>query len=237
LEKQAIRRERFLELLDGKRSVLFDFDGVIADSEYFHYQAFHHIFQHRYSHTINPDEYWIHWTSRGEGIAGEVRRYGLKGVDQQAVREEKDLLFYEYCRSGRIPLFKHAIDLMKMTEDKGLKTAIASNSKKEWIEAILESNSITYRPPFIIGKTAGMLSKPAPDIFLAAAAQVREQPEACLVIEDAEKGLQAAHKAGMPCIIIRNTLTQTIEFTEADLIVPSHWELLNLFINSPDAGK
>jgi len=223
-------REKFLEILNGKRAALFDFDGVVADSEYYHFISYQEVFQRRYGHAIDPDEYWLYWSSKGEGILGEVRRHGLEGVDPAALREEKDRIYYEHCRSGRIRLFDGALDLMRSAEEMGLETAIASNSHREWIEAILQSNRIDYRPPFLIGKTPEMEPKPAPDIFLAAAREVGERPGACVVFEDAEKGLQAARSAGMTCIVIRNSLNHDIAFPGADLVVPSHQELLDLFL-------
>ena len=222
-------REKFIEILAGKRAALFDFDGVIADSEYYHFISYQEVFQRRYGHEIDPDEYWLYWSSRGEGIPGEVRRHGLEGIDPTVIKEEKDILYYDHCCSGRIRLFNGALDLMKAAEARGLKTAIASNSLQEWIEAIFEANKTTYRPPFVIGKTTEMLPKPAPDIFLAAAREVEEEPEDCVVFEDAEKGLEAARAAGMQCIVIRNPLNKGIEFPGADLVVPSHQELLSFF--------
>ena len=59
-----------------------------------------------------------------------------------------------------------------------------------------------------------------------AAKEMHCKPDKCLVIEDAWKGLTAAKKAGMACIIIRNPLNQDIDFKEADLVVPSLSQLV-----------
>jgi len=223
------RKGLFRRLLSGRRAVMFDFDGVIADSEYYHFLAYREVFLRLHGHTLNPEEYWIHWSSKGEGIPGEVRRHGLRGVDPEVIKEERDLIFFEHCRAGHISLFEGAVDLMKSVEAQGFKTAIASNSRREWIEAILETNGVAYRPPFMIGKTPDVKPKPAPDIFVKAAREMEEDPESCLVFEDAEKGLEAAHAAGITCIIIRNNLNRGIAFSDADLVVPSHEELLSFF--------
>ncbi len=224
------RRKRLEELLAGKRAALFDFDGTIADSEVVHFLSYKEVFQRRYGHTLIPEEYWIHWTSRGEGIPGEVKRHGLTGVDPEAVKEEKDRIFFEHCRAGRIQFFEGGVDLMQAVEAKGLKSAIASNSHQEWIEAIFETNGVAYRPHFMIGRTPDLKGKPAPDIFIKAAQVVGESPESCLAFEDSEKGLQAAHTAGMPCIIVRNSLNQEIAFSDADMVAPSLAELLSLLL-------
>ena len=59
-------------LLQISRGIIFDFDGLLADSEPYHYLAYNEVFQ-RYGHSLNKDEYWVEWTSKGKGIAGEIR--------------------------------------------------------------------------------------------------------------------------------------------------------------------
>ena len=68
--------------------------------------------------------------------------------------------------------------------------------------------------------------KPHPEIFLNAAKELKCHPSKCIVIEDALKGLSASKAAGIPCIIIHNQLNQNIDFSQADLIVPSLCDFL-----------
>ena len=63
-------------LLKKKQGVIFDFDGLLADSEPYHYLAYNEVFQ-RYGHSLDKDEYWVEWTSKGKGIAGEIERHNL----------------------------------------------------------------------------------------------------------------------------------------------------------------
>ena len=74
----------------------------------------------------------------------------------------------------------------------------------------------------IIGKDPGHLrEKPHPDIFIKAADALGLAPAQCIALEDAQKGLTAAKKAGVPCVIVRNPLNLNCDFDEADCVLPS----------------
>jgi beta-phosphoglucomutase-like phosphatase (HAD superfamily) len=64
-------------------------------------------------------------------------------------------------------------------------------------------------------------SKPAPDVYLAAAAQLGVAPSACLAIEDSGPGVFAAKRAGMTCVAVPNRWTADQDFSEADIVLES----------------
>ena len=75
-------------LLKKSSGVVFDFDGLLADSEPYHYLAYNEVFQ-RYGHSLDKDEYWIEWTSKGKGIAGEIDRHNLQlDIDPIMLRQQ-----------------------------------------------------------------------------------------------------------------------------------------------------
>ncbi len=218
------------DLLKNAHALLFDFDGVIADSEYYHYLAYNQVFE-RYGHTINPDEYWLYFTSIGEGPEGEISRYKLVGIDAEKIKSEKAKIYYKVCKEGKIKIFPYADELMAMLKEKGYKTAIASNSSIDVITTILEVNNFKNYPDIIIGGKAEYRLKPEPDIFIASANKLGVIVGKCVVIEDAEKGIVAAHNAGMKCIIVRTKENKNFEFPSADCIVNSLEEILNTLKN------
>ncbi|GIT64630.1 MAG: hypothetical protein Ct9H300mP23_02570 [Nitrospinota bacterium] len=66
----------------------------------------------RYGHTINKAEYWIEWTSKGKGIAGEIERHNLKlDVNPIDIRKQKFEVYTRFCESGEIKLFPEAVRL------------------------------------------------------------------------------------------------------------------------------
>jgi len=213
--------EKLHQLLNNSKGVLLDFDGLLADSEPYHYLAYNEVFE-RYGHTINKDEYWVEFTGKGKGIKGEVERYNLKlDVSHEEMRQQKFEVYSRYCENGDIKLFPGAKDL---AEKLGAthKFIIASNSWEHDIRAILKNAKANHLFEQIIGKNPGKLrEKPHPDIFLKAANEIGLEPSQCIVLEDAIKGLKAAKEAGAPCIIIKNSLNQSCDFDGADCVLPS----------------
>jgi HAD superfamily hydrolase (TIGR01509 family) len=214
-------------LLQRCPCIVFDFDGLLADSEPFHYRAYNEVFE-RYGHTLDPDEYWVEWTSKGKGIAGEIERHNLNlGVDPVEMRQQKFEVYSRFCESGDIKLFPETLSLTKSLIPTH-KLAIASGSWTKDIRSILKNADALPHFPVILGKESAPREKPHPDIFLKAAEALEHPPESCLVMEDALKGLRAAEQANMPCLIIRNPLNQNIDFSGADLVLSSLAELISL---------
>lgn len=213
--------EKLIQLLNNSKGVLFDFDGLLADSEPYHYLAYNEVFE-RYGHTIDKDEYWVEFTGKGKGIKGEVERHNLKlDISPEDMRQQKFDVYSRYCEKGDIKLFPRAKELVEKLASSH-KTIIASNSWEHDIRAILRNAEANHLFEKIIGKNPGKLrEKPHPDIFIKAAKEINLQPSQCIVLEDALKGLKAAKEAGAPCIIIRNPLNQNCDFDEADCILSS----------------
>ena len=213
-------KNRLRSLLDNSKSAILDFDGLVADSEPFHYRAYNEVFE-RYGHTLNKEEYWVEWTSKGKGIAGEIKRHDLKlNVDPVELRKQKFEVYSAFCHSGEIKLFPLA---KSMAESLSVhhKLAIASGSWIKDIRNILKNADSLNLFPIILGKESAAREKPHPDIFLNAAEKLGCAASECFVVEDALKGLNAAKEAGMPCIILRNHLNRNINFYGAELIFES----------------
>jgi HAD superfamily hydrolase (TIGR01509 family) len=207
-------------LLSHCKAAVLDFDGLLADSEPFHYRAYNEVFE-RYGHTLNKEEYWVEWTSKGKGIAGEVERHNLKlDVDPVDLRKQKFEVYSQFCQSGEIKLFPLAKSMVEILSTQH-KLAIASGSWATDIRYILENADALNLFPVILGKESAAREKPHPDIFLNAAEKLGCAPSECFVLEDALKGLDAAREAGMPCIILRNPLNRNINFDGAEMIFES----------------
>jgi len=200
-----------------RKGVIFDFDGLLVDSEPFHYKAYNAVFE-AYGHSLKPEEYWIEFTSRGKGAQGEIDRYGLKGLDANEIRQKKFIVYSEFCRNGAIKFFPSAERLLQAAKSAGLRLAIASGSRNDDIDAILKINGFQNTFHRIMGKESAPREKPAPDIFQKTAEGLGLDPGDLVVLEDAEKGLQASRAAGIPCVIVRNALNRNIEFKGAKFI-------------------
>jgi HAD superfamily hydrolase (TIGR01509 family) len=220
-------QEKLKILLQNCQTIVLDFDGLLADSEPYHYKAYNEVFE-RYGHTLDKEEYWLEWTSKGKGIAGEIERHQLKlNADELELRQQKFEVYSRFCQSGAIKLFPETVRLAQILADSH-QLVIASGSWGHDIRAILKNADAENFFPLIFGKESAPREKPHPDIFLKAAEATHCPVEKCLVVEDALKGLTAATEAGMPCVIIKNALNENIEFEGAALVSPSLSELVSL---------
>ena len=214
------RKSKLHTLLKKSKATILDFDGLLADSEPYHYKAYNEVFE-RYGHTLDKAEYWIEWTSKGKGITGEIERHNLKlDVNPTDIRKQKFEVYTRFCESGEIKLFPEAVRLLKQLSS-SFRLAIASGSWATDIRHILRNADALDLIPVILGKESAKREKPFPDIFLNAAEKLGHSPAECFVLEDALKGLNAAKDAGMPCIIIKNDLNRNIDFNGAEIVFPS----------------
>jgi len=205
--------------------VIFDFDGILVDSERHHMAAYNAVFQ-KYGHTLDEAEYFKYWTSLGHGPAGEIERHGLD-IDPDAIRREKRPAFSELCRTGVVKFFPEAREIVALLARTGKCLAIASGTLSSDIRAVLANEGLTSRFASIVGVDTAAL-KPAPDSFLHVLRELKVAPRDAVVVEDAEKGVSAARAAGIPVVVVRTPETSAIDFASADLVLASHAEWLEM---------
>jgi HAD superfamily hydrolase (TIGR01509 family) len=184
--------------VEAARGFLLDFDGVLADSEPWYYRSWSETLAPLGIH-VEPAEYWLYWTSRGEGLDGFYRRHGLAGMDSEGLHARQKAIYAGFCSEGRIPLFPGAVPLLEALARNGRPFAIASNTGRSLVESILQKASAPV--PLIVGGE-GLPHKPSPAIFLKAAGALGLPPGDVLVLEDAEKGIRAARAGGFPCVLV-----------------------------------
>jgi len=113
------------ESLAAARAVLFDFDNVVVDSEPFHYEAYRRVFA-GLGHSVDAAEYWIHWTSRGEGRRGDAPPRAWRSTRRRCGAPRGDLL--EFCASGRIPFYPQAREIATLLRGARKRLAVASGT-------------------------------------------------------------------------------------------------------------
>jgi len=181
------------------QAVIFDLDGVLTDTAELHFQAWKRL----------ADEEGIPFTrENNEALRGVPRRRSLeillgeRRVSEERMQEmmERKNRYYRELIQRLTPadLLPGAAELLAELRQAGIKIAIASASKNardviarlgiaEQVDAIADGYSVERQ-------------KPAPDLFLHAAQQLGIPPEACVVVEDAAAGIEAAHAGGMRAI-------------------------------------
>lgn len=198
------------------KGILWDLDGVLADTQDIHMQGILEAFkafntQIDYQEIVplfgtNTEKFFT--TFYKEEITPEKIALFIKLQDDYVCKMvKKDL--------KPIPGIHHLIQIF---HQQGMKQAIASSSSYEFIEAAIEG--LGYRQYFdklISG--FHLPPKPQPHVFLKAAEELGLSPLECLVIEDSPMGIAGAKAAGMKCIAVATT-RQPEALQQADLIIP-----------------
>jgi HAD superfamily hydrolase (TIGR01509 family) len=209
-------------------TVIFDLDGLLADTEKLHWRAYHEALK-AHGAVLAESEYFEHWVRAGKGIGDWVARHGLN-LDPLALRAHKSKRYLELLATELRPM-AGALELLKQLH--GKKTlALASSSYRDAVDGVLQGLGITHYFRAIVTGLDVARVKPAPDIFLAAARQTGAMPFQCLVLEDAEKGVLAALAAGMSCIAVPTEQTQHHDFSRATRICSSLSEVTLELIDS-----
>jgi len=192
-------------------SLLFDFDGVLADSEPIFRRSWNLALE-PWDHSIPPDDYWKYWSSLGEGLEGEIERHNLQNIDIQLARKRQKEIYEDLVDRGEVPLFPGTARLLEMLSSKGnpfkRPYGIASNTPFKIVRKVLLSGSAPV--PLIVGGD-GLPKKPAPDIFLRAASLLGCKPESTLIFEDSHKGITAARRGGFRSVLVLNSCNAKLD--------------------------
>jgi beta-phosphoglucomutase len=187
-------------------AVIFDFDGVIADTERLHLAAFQDAFASR-SWTLDERDYfdrYIGFDDRGLMAAyADDRRLTLADDELRELLHAKKKAFSRHLNSAEIlyPGAKAAIEAIAAR----FPIAIASGALHHEIVGILTAGGLNTLFSVVVGADDVAATKPAPDPYLAAAARLGIAPGECVAIEDSAAGLQAARSAGMHTIAVTTT--------------------------------
>lgn len=203
----------------GLRAVIFDMDGVLTDSEPLICEAAIAMFKEQ-GVKAKPDDFQpFVGTGEDRYLGGVAARYG-RSLNLPAAKRRTYELYLQMI-PGRLQAFPGAVDLVRQCRAAGLRTAVASSA--DWIKVEANLNAIGLAPSawdaIITGERVER-KKPAPDIFLAAARALDLPPAACVVIEDAVNGVEAAHAARIRCIAVAQSFPEA-QLARAALVRPT----------------
>ena len=186
--------------------VIFDMDGVLCDSEDFMAEAAAAMFAETYGATIHPDEFR---PFRGMGedryLGGVAQKHGVT-LDMPANKNRAYEIFLQRIRNRLHPL-PGAAEFIATCRARGLKLAVATSADRLKLNGMLPEIGLPHRLfDAIVTGTEVTRKKPDPEIFLTAAKRIGLPAAACLVVEDAASGVQAAKAAGSRCLALTTSL-------------------------------
>jgi HAD superfamily hydrolase (TIGR01509 family) len=200
-------------------AVLFDFDGIVLDSETPEYESHRRIYE-RCGVTLTVDE----WCGViGTWSEGHDEQWFARLCERSAGAPGRDDYFAERRRifEAIVPAdpMRGIGELLAALRDAAIPTAIASSAPARWVVGAVERLGI--RPLFDAVVTGDQVAhrKPAPDVYLEAARRLGVDPAQSIAIEDSAPGIAAARAAGMKTIAIPHWLTESHDLSGADLAV------------------
>jgi HAD superfamily hydrolase (TIGR01509 family) len=201
-------------------ALVFDFDGLILDTEGPVFTAWCEEFEAHGCPPLTIEEWAAEIGTTGAlDLVELIRTRATRPFDEDVMhrrrRARRDkLMARETTRPGVLAWLDEA-------DEMGLPLAIASSSPHDWVEPLLDRLGLRQRFAYVACCEAGVASKPEPDTYLAACAAIGAQPAAALAIEDSPHGVAAAKAAGLRCIAVPHAITEQLDLSRADLVVPS----------------
>ena len=205
------------------KGVIFDFDGLIVDTETTWYEAFKEVFYE--SHHINID---LLGYSQCIGTGNDVLYNYFRELAGESVNcemlEEHAAIRYETMMKA--PILREGVkDYLDEAKQNNLKIALASSSSKSWVHKYLtQLNIMEY---FEVINTQDDVSniKPDPELYLKTLIDLGLSREETIVFEDSLNGLSAAKQAGIRCVIVPNNVTKHLKFENFDERIDSMGEI------------
>jgi HAD superfamily hydrolase (TIGR01509 family) len=206
-------------------AVVFDFDGVVLDTETAVFESYRQLF-HRCGASLSVDE----WCGQ-VGIYPEhgdrqwlalLQERGRVLMDAETFEAEKRKLFDALVASEPM---RGIPDLLASLRSEGIPTAIASTSPARWVLTAVSRLGLDAQFDAIVTADDVARRKPEPDVYVEAARRLGADPARTVAIEDSATGLAAARAAGMKAVAIPHWLTEQHDLDAAHLRVRHAGEL------------
>lgn len=202
------------------QAVIFDVDGLLVDTEWPDYVAWRELFQ-EYGGDLSPEE-WVGEVGLWEPTAIWERFARLRGTTDgsEALYERRRARYRELVQASLEPM-PGALALIAALEERRIPRGVASTSDREWVAFVLGGLELIQRMDAIVTGDDVAARKPAPDVYLTAAARLGVAPSACVALEDSAVGVAAARAAGICCVAVPNRLTVRHDLSAAHARVTS----------------
>ncbi|WP_297860035.1 HAD family phosphatase [Meiothermus sp.] len=214
------------------QALIFDFDGTILDTESTEFQAWQEVYQ-QHGAELSLD-YWLPFIGNNSipfDPAGHLEKLLGTTLDKKGiegwVKQRKQAL------NQTLEPLPGVLDYLEAAQAMGLKLAVASSSRRAWVEGHLERLGLLGYFQVIRTKEDVALTKPDPALFLRAAEGLGVLPQETLVLEDSLNGVRAAKSAGAFTVAVPNAITRHLNLGQADLLLSSLsdlalWDLLRI---------
>lgn len=202
------------------RGLVFDFDGLILDTEAPSYQAWQEVYRSN-GHELALEN-WVHVIGTSFGVFDPY--LDLQSLTGEAVNRQH---IEAYTRARTLELLQEmqpmpgVMETIRAGRALGLKLAVASSSSSKWVLSHLRRLDLERFFDAICTREDVTAVKPDPALFRLAVERLELRPGDALALEDSRNGILAARAAGLHTVAIPNAITAGLDFSAADLVLPS----------------
>jgi beta-phosphoglucomutase len=215
------------------KAVIYDVDGTMVNSEPLHVEAWDKALSlHNSGLTNLSDEFRATMAGKKPYVIAEeiVSELNLSTTATDLLRE-KTALFMQAAESFLVGM-PDVVESVNLLKDNGYTLAIGTSLDRKYLDIVLEKLNIRDQFDVIVTGDQIKNGKPHPETYLTVAAQLELPPAQCLVLEDAQSGIQSAKAAGAWCIAVKNENAVAQNTSEADITISSLSELTKALIDS-----
>lgn len=203
------------------QAVVFDFDGLILDTETPEVASWQEVFS-SFGATY-PESYWTYTLGRGaeqvaERPADLLRAQGVAFDEEEVIELRTKILFEMLAKLEPLPGVE---DRLKEAEQLRIPIALASSSKHEWVDSHLERIGLFSRFHHIVCADDVPRAKPFPDLYIEACRRCGVEPRFAVALEDSANGIASAKAARLKAVAIPNFISAHVDLSAADFTFAS----------------
>src|SRR3989344_6371115 len=204
------------------KAVIYDLDDLMVNSHLLHFKAWELLLKkYNYSYRDLPKEYHAKFIgARVIDIAKVIKKTLKIKIDLKVLYKERMEIFIKLVKE-RLEAMPGLLYSLKLIRTNNFKIAVASSGTKEYINIVLDKFGIKDYFDAVVSGDDVKKGKPNPETFIVACKKLNLKAKECLVLEDAERGIEAAKRAGCKCIGVENSNTPPQDRSKADKIILS----------------
>ncbi len=202
------------------KGLIFDFDGLIIDTETPEYLSWLEIYK-EHEAVLAPEE----WAACLGTAASAFDAVGL--LEQRTGRAlNRGNLTEDYRKRALAKIYQQPIlpgvrEYLAYARSAGIELAVASSSSKEWVASHLARLELSDYFSYLVTRDDVKNVKPDPELYCQALRRLGLQPEQAIALEDSPHGITAARQAGIFCVAVPNPISSRLDLSHASLVIPS----------------
>ncbi len=199
------------------RALVFDFDGLILDTETSDYQSWQETYQ-SYGCDL-PLSLWVTVIGRGSDDLSfdpyaHLEEQLKRSIDRDVIRSERHTRMTNMIAGQTV--LPGVVNYLTEAKRLGLKIGLASSSGCEWVKGHLSRMDLLQHFECVRCADDVTRTKPDPELYQAVLKVLDVQPHEAIALEDSANGALAAKRAGMFCVVVPNSITSGLNFDHAD---------------------